>query len=278
MWVTLMGIEYWYQKTMYIKNILEIKDLKFKKDGDFEKKFKMHKTEKLFDPSWMDIELPEPPANDSQQTKSEINEIIRRREMLSDFDKKVYINTNESTTYYIREFLDEQDLEWSEDTIEDIVDSVKHIGKYYKQKFNRPRPRQVAEKLGIDKFSYEKLETTNSPAYPSNHALQARMVAHYYGEKYPSQKKYLLRAADMSAEGRINAGVHYPSDKYVAYMLADKLIEYFKMDELKEDAPMNATGTAVSTDAPIVRKKKKKGGSAYEPSKLFDLLRRNYRT
>jgi hypothetical protein len=47
---------------------------------------------------------------------------------------------------------------------------------------------------------------------------------------------------------------------------------------LKEDAPMNATGTAVSTDAPIVRKKKKKGGSAYEPSKLFDLLRRNYRT
>jgi acid phosphatase (class A) len=263
---------------MYIKNILEIKDLKFKKDGKFDKKFKMHKTEKLFDPSWMDIELPEPPANDSQQTKSEINEIIDRREMLSDFDKKVYINTNKDTAYYIKEHLEHQDLEWSEDTIEEIIDSVKHIGRYYKNNFNRPRPRQVAEELGIDKFSYEKLETTNTPAYPSNHALQARMVAHYYGEKYPSQKKYLLKAADMSSEGRVNAGVHYPSDKQAAYMLADKLIEHFKMDELNEDAPMNATGTAVSTDAPIVRKKKKKGGSAYEPSKLFDLLRRNYRT
>ena len=32
---------------MYIKNILEINDLKFKKDGDFDKKFKMDKTEKL---------------------------------------------------------------------------------------------------------------------------------------------------------------------------------------------------------------------------------------
>jgi hypothetical protein len=32
----------------------------------------------------------------------------------------------------------------------------------------------------------------------------------------------------MSAEGRINAGVHYPSDKFVAYEIADKLVEFLR--------------------------------------------------
>ena len=49
------------------------------------------------------------------------------------------------------------------------------------------------------------------------------MVALYYGEKFPAHKKYLL-AADMSAEGRVNAGVHFPSDKQVAYLIADTLL------------------------------------------------------
>lgn len=249
----------------YIKNILEVNDLVFDKNPP--KKFKKKEADKLFDDKWMDMEVVEPPKNDSKITLQEINEIINRREMLSDFDKKVYINTNKDTCYYIKEHLDGQDLEYDLEVIERITDSVKHIGRYYKNKFNRPRPRQIAEKLELDKFSYEKLETTGSPAYPSNHALQARMVAHYYGEKYPSQKKYLLRAADMSAEGRINAGVHYPSDKHCAYDIADILVKYFKTDKLNEDAPLNATGSAVSTQVPVVKKKKK-----HTPNLVFDKI------
>jgi len=239
----------------YIKNILEINDLVFDKTPP--KSFNKKEADKLFDDKWLEMEVPEPPKNNSRQTLAEINEIIDRREMLSDFDKKVYINTNEDTSYYIKEHLDGQDLEYDLRVIERITDSAKHIGRYYKNKFNRPRPRQIAEKLGIDKFSYDKLDTTESPSYPSNHALQARMVAHYYGEKYPAQKKYLLKAADMSAEGRINAGVHYPSDKQCAYMIADTVKDFFKTDKLTEDAPMNATGSSVATDVPIVKKKTK---------------------
>ena len=248
----------------YIKNILEVNDLVFDKPH---KPFKKKEADKLFDDKWMEMEVIEPPKNDSKVTLQEINEITHRREMLSDFDKKVYINTNKDTCYYIKEHLDSQDLEYDLKDIERITDSVKHIGRYFKNKFNRPRPRQVAEKLGLNDFTYEKLETTNSPAYPSNHALQARMVAHYYGEKYPSQKKYLLRGADMSSEGRINAGVHYPSDKHCAYEIADILVKYFKTDKLNEDAPVNATGSAVSTDAPIVKKKKK-----HVPNLVFDKI------
>jgi|TARA_B110000285_G_scaffold7812_1_gene8035 hypothetical protein len=49
-----------------------------------------------------------------------------------------------------------------------------------------------------------------------------------------------------------------------------------RKDTLKmwEDAPVNATGSAVSTDVPIV-KKKNKNKDQYEPAQLFDLIRRN---
>ena len=243
---------------MFIEAVLNVDSLIYSKKPP--KQFNKKGSDKLFDDGWMDMEVPLPPKNSSRQSVSEINEIIDRREMLSDFDKRVYINTNESTTYYIKEFLDGQDLEYDVKDIEKITDAAKHIGRYYKNKFNRPRPHQLAEALGMDKFTYEKYETTGSPSYPSNHALQARMVAHYYGEKYPAQKKHLLKAADMSAEGRINAGVHYPSDKLVAYEIADKLVEFFKTDKLTEDAPMNATGVSTATDTSVghIRKKKKK--------------------
>jgi len=243
---------------MFIEAVLNVDSLIYSKKPP--KQFNKKGSDKLFDDGWMDMEVPLPPKNSSRQSVSEINEIIDRREMLSDFDKRVHINTNESTTYYIKEFLDGQDLEYDVKDIEKITDAAKHIGRYYKNKFNRPRPHQLAEALGMDKFTYEKYETTGSPSYPSNHALQARMVAHYYGEKYPAQKKHLLKAADMSAEGRINAGVHYPSDKVVAYEIADKLVEFFKTDKLTEDAPMNATGVSTATDTSVghIRKKKKK--------------------
>ena len=243
---------------MFIEAVLNVDSLIYSKKPP--KQFNKKGSDKLFDDGWMAMEVPLPPKNSSRQSVSEINEIIDRREMLSDFDKRVCINTNESTTYYIKEFLDGQDLEYDVKDIEKITDAAKHIGRYYKNKFNRPRPHQLAEALGMDKFTYEKYETTGSPSYPSNHALQARMVAHYYGEKYPAQKKHLLKAADMSAEGRINAGVHYPSDKVVAYEIADKLVEFFKTDKLTEDAPMNATGVSTATDTSVghIRKKKKK--------------------
>ena len=243
---------------MFIEAVLNVDSLIYSKTPP--KQFNKKGSDKLFDDGWMDMEVPLPPKNSSRQSVSELNEIIDRREMLSDFDKRVYINTNESTTYYIKEFLDGQDLEYDVKDIEKITDAAKHIGRYYKNKFNRPRPHQLAEALGMDKFTYEKYETTGSPSYPSNHALQARMVAHYYGEKYPAQKKHLLKAADMSAEGRINAGVHYPSDKIVAYEIADKLVEFFKTDKLTEDAPINATGVSTATDTSVghIRKKKKK--------------------
>ena len=49
-------------------------------------------------------------------------------------------------------------------------------------------------------------------------------------------------------------------------------IKRFK--EMFEDAPVNSTGVAVSTDKPIVRKKKKKEDSGYREVGTPELLKR----
>jgi len=250
---------------MFIEAIQNINALVFDKDP--KKKFEKSETDRVFDDGWMGMDVPPPPKNDSRQTLNELEEIKKIREMLTDTDKKIYINTDEDTNYYIKAYLDENDLEWSEEDMKKIIDGSRHVGRYFKNKFNRPRPFQLAKALGIDVGS-EKFETVDSPSYPSNHALQARVVANYYGEKYPEHKKHLLKAADMSAEGRINAGVHFPSDKISAYIIADTLMEFLK-DDVNEDAPVNATGAAVSTNVPIVKRKK-----MHTPNLVFGMLSR----
>lgn len=251
---------------MYIKEIIEIDNLQY---GEITKKFKPKEAKKLFRDGWIeDIDVTPPPSNSSKQTRNEIEGMIENMKNLSDEKKKIYINTDHDTSYYIKEYMSNEDLDWDIEDIEKIIDASKHIGRYYKIKFQRPRPRQVAEKLGI-KYDYMETDTTDSPSYPSNHALQAKIVAHYYSSIYPEHKTNLHLNADKSAQGRVDAGVHYPSDKMCAYQIADQVMKYFKYTKLEEDAPMNATGSAVSTNVPVVRKKNK-----YEPSKLFDLIKK----
>ena len=225
----------------------------------------------LFDLSVLDeIDIMPPPANDSRKTKEEIEGMIDNINNLSDEQKSQYLNTDDDTSYYIKQYMSNEDLDWDSKDIEKITDSARHIGRHFKNKFMRPRPYQLADELGMN-MKYFKTVTSESPSYPSNHALQARTVAQYYASIYPEHRSQLMQAAELSGQGRVDAGIHYPSDKMAGYQLADKAMKYFK-HEILEDAPVNATGSAVSTDVPIVRRKSK-----YEPSKIFDLLKKHYK-
>lgn len=247
------------QKLNLIKHEGKIKEVDKKELGE------------LFDLSVLDeIDIMPPPANDSRKTKEEIEGMIDNINNLSDEQKSQYLNTDDDTSYYIKQYMSNEDLDWNSKDIEKITDSARHVGRHFKNKFMRPRPYQLADELGMN-MKYFKTDTSESPSYPSNHALQARVVAQYYASIYPEHRSQLMQAAELSGQGRVDAGVHYPSDKMAGYQLADKAMKYFKHDIL-EDAPVNATGGAVSTDVPIVRRKSK-----YEPSKIFDLLKKHYK-
>ena len=42
-------------------------------------------------------------------------------------------------------------------------------------------------------MKYLDTETAHSPAYPSNHALQAKVVANFYGKIYPAHQDKLRK-------------------------------------------------------------------------------------
>jgi len=72
-------------------------------------------------------------------------------------------------------------------------------------------------------------DSMKSPAYPSGHSLQSRLIAEYYAEKYPEHKEGICEAADECGMGRVYAGWHYKSDHNSGVKLAKEL--YKKMDK-----------------------------------------------
>lgn len=257
---------------MRILNILEMNDMQFAPAIDLKKP--KYKKIKVFNDDWSSIKLTEPPKNDSKTTRQEIETIQKEVNGASKELQVEYKMTDKDTSYYIKEYLNEVGLDYSDDVIEYLEEQSTPVSRHYKNRFNRPRPYQIAEALKIP-FKKFKTGTANTPSYPSGHTVQSYVVANYYSEKYPEHKDELRKMADKSAYGRVVAGLHYPSDYRAGIQLADELVKYMNFDEVQEDAPLNSTGSAVSTDIPLMKSRSKYLKKNKEDSKkLFGLLKR----
>ena len=111
-------------------------------------------------------------------------------------------------------------------TIKKLKKEIKPIIKHHKKHFNIDRPYELAEKLGLP-FSYNDLESAKTRSYPSGHAAQAYYIAEKLSKMYPSVSSHLFQIADMVADSRLNAGVHFPSDIAAGKELAKKLALVF---------------------------------------------------
>jgi len=267
------------QNEMFIESVQKLDSLKSQFDA---KNVKKKELGKYFDIKCLDkLEMKDPPANTSKETKAELEQMSKQIKNLSDAKKKEYIDTDEDTSYYIKEYMEDNDLEFNENFMELLKKSARNVGRHFKNKYMRPRPYVVAEKLGMP-IKFLDTETAHSPAYPSNHALQAKVIANYYSKIYPAHQDKLFEMADKSGEGRVNAGIHYPSDKTAGYKVADDMMEYIldwdaHNNVIDEDAPVNATGAAVSTDTPLVRSRNRyKDKNKKEAEKLYTRILKRY--
>lgn len=253
------------------KGNIEIDNMVYKKP----EKLKKPKYEKLeiFEDGWQEIELTPPPSNSSKTTRSELETVIKESDGADDETKRRFINCDYDPCHYIKEYLEDSGVEFDEEYMDYITDQCTPVIKHFKNKFNRPRPYQLAEVFDM-KLNKWKSGTANSPSYPSGHSMQPYVVANLYAKMHPEHKGNLRDAADICAYGRVQAGLHYPTDYNAGMRLADEIAKYFK-DDLKEDAPVNATGGAVSTDQPLVRSRNKYLKKNKEDSKkIFGLLKR----
>ena len=128
-------------------------------------------------------------------------------------------------SYAMKEYMDSKNLKYSQEEIDKINVAGSTISRHYKNLHQRARPWQMSKEMNMDiNVMRRPSDSMNTPAYPSGHSLQSRLVAEYYAEKYPDHKKELIKAADECGVGRVMAGWHYPSDHKHGVKLAKEAL------------------------------------------------------
>ena len=201
---------------------------------------------------YKDLRISEPSENTSSETRQELKTMQgMMKGRTSEIEQSVR-NHDEKVAYAVEEVLKKNNLKYKESTIKELAKVGSGIVRYYKNKFQRIRPYNLAQALDMDDFDHMLLDsdTMKTPAYPSGHSLQSRLVAMYYAEKYPEHKTALMMAADECGEGRIYAGWHYPSDHYAAVKLAKQIYPNIQisMNESVIDIPRRTYAPNVFDD------------------------------
>ena len=97
------------------------------------------------------------------------------------------------------------------DLIDDIKNEISGTIYYHKEYFNCLRPKELAEKYGVD-FICDDLESANNSAYPSGHASLSYYIAYNLSDMFPSLREEFFNLANMICQSRLDRGVHFPSD------------------------------------------------------------------
>ena len=164
-----------------------------------------------------------PPENDSRFVRKEIDYIIDIHKNRKFNKEQVDLYDTKMIKAY-KNFLADNNLDYDLDYLDKIVnDSNIHIMKL-KYKYNRPRPKQIAEFYGIP-FNPYKLKTSKTPSYPSGHASQSYLLSEILSRNFPKHSVELRELAKNITLSRIKGGVHFPSDSAYGIKVAQAMLE-----------------------------------------------------
>jgi hypothetical protein len=182
----------------------------------------------FFRNGWKEIELPDFP----KKAEKELDEIKEKNAKLTKEEIQKIKKQDRKNPPFEFEFLDLVDNKSKEykDYIDRLTDQLFTICMYFKDKFKRKRPYQIAKENGIE-FPKIVTETGVTPSYPSGHAMNSYFVAEILSRKYPEKKKELFDLAKQISNGRVQMGVHFPSDIEAGKLLAKKILPFYKASE-----------------------------------------------
>ena len=198
-----------------------LKDMVFSKSIKPKHQKRMGIETKLF-PSNPNLSMTPPPANDSNETRTELFKLLAYNNGV--IDRKMVEEYDDMTKPFM-ELIEKHNVDVTKDDLQQIIDEGAKFTLKIKYKFNRPRPYQVAEHYGIEDFRRHKLDSAKTPSYPSGHALQGRLIGLILTDKDPKHQNEYMAVSQRISDSRIMARAHYPSDKEYGEKLADELYE-----------------------------------------------------
>ena len=197
-------------------------------DVVFSKRLKKPKGDiTLFLESARHIRIVPPPPNASFLTGKDLLIIQGSTFLRGDGLTQSFKKHDKDPSFSIKRYMDIFGLDYNNKEIEKLIKESSILITEQKNKFNRPRPIQLAPYFGVE-FEVLGSKSSKTPSYPSGHSVQSRLIAEVYGEKYPQHKINLIRAAEECGSGRISAGLHYPADHKVGISYAKRLFKNLK--------------------------------------------------
>ena len=198
-----------------------LKDMVFSKSIKPKHKKRMGIETKLF-PSNPKLTITPPPANDSNETRTELFKLLAYNDGVIDRDM---VEKYDDMIKPFMELVEKHNVDVTKDDLQQIIDEGAKFTLKIKYKYNRPRPYQIAEHYGIEDFRRHKLDSAKTPSYPSGHALQGRLIGLILTDKDPEHQNEYMAVSQRISDSRIMARAHYPSDKEYGEKLADELYE-----------------------------------------------------
>jgi len=203
-----------------LKNLLELNKMTYNSGPEGEHKKRMMMSLSLFENEYS---LPNqlPPENSSQTTLDEVKYLQSLK------IDKAYVEKYDKVKQNFKEVFVELGLLFIKEELKSLLEESGKFITELKYKYNRPRPKQIAEFYGMD-FNDVNLSSMKTPSYPSGHAVQGYLAGEYYANKYPEHSETFKQLGEDIAHSRIIGKAHYPSDKHFGKIVAEYLFTLLK--------------------------------------------------
>jgi len=167
------------------------------------------------------------PLNNSESVKEELNEMVEKVNSLKEESNSIHLYRYKR---YDRQLLQSIISTFKEKglNVEELIISIDEdisptIIKL-KQKYQRPRPYQLAEYYKLKLFPYE-TNSGHSPSYPSGHTIQAYVILNIIGNKHPNSYGFCKEFINDIANSRVYLGLHYPSDNDSSFIIGQEILK-----------------------------------------------------
>ena len=163
-----------------------------------------------------------PPKDNSLETFREIQDLTRIK------DNPKFVKDNDDMMEVFGNFSKANNFNFPKETVKKMsLDAYDNVIKKLKFHFNRPRPKELAKQYGIELSDVE-LPSMKTPAYPSGHSAQSKLIANYLNDLNNTNRFSIL--ADNISDSRNVAKAHYKSDSEFGKQIGDMLYQHMKQN------------------------------------------------
>ena len=164
-----------------------------------------------------------PPRDSSLETFREIKELSKIK------DNPKFVEDNDDMMKVFGNFAIKNNYKFPEKIVKDMaLDAYDNVIKKLKFHFNRPRPKELAKEYGI-KLNDIELKSMKTPAYPSGHSAQGRLVANYLNDLNNTNRFTVL--GENISDSRNIAKAHYKSDSKKGKELGLEMASFIKQQQ-----------------------------------------------